>query len=269
MLKKQIDSTRNWLGRAGTVAGAAALAASLGSPHALVLAVPATIGAAGLGAAVSIRPWRENVPGALTALYVAPSVLLLGEMAVFQMFDGANLGECLAAAIWAAGTWWVRPARLAVSLVKPAASDGDAKAGLAPVRLAVPGNPAERLTAFWAQAVAIEGSVAPGTRLERCEVTGPCDFRAEIVAPPGVPVPDISVTKLSALFNIPPELISVGPVPGSGTGRKQLTVSSGQAAGVTTADIYALWATHVAPQAMPGSVVTAIRHGSTKTGPSA
>lgn len=252
------QQARSRLGRAGTVAGAAALTAAAFAPQTLAATAPCVAGAVGLGVLVSIRPWRDDVPDAVTALYAAPGALLLGEMVAFRMVGtGLQWPELIAGAVWIGGTWWVRPARLAVLL---AGSDS----APAKTSAAIESGPAGRLTAFWAQHVACEDGAAPGTRLEKVHVAGPQDFRAEIVASRGKAVPSIPLAALSALTDIPAALITITPVQGSGAGRMAWTVRPAAAPSATGTDLQSVWAAHVATKAMPGAVITRITRGSTK-----
>ncbi|GCD99740.1 hypothetical protein [Embleya hyalina] len=263
MFKHAFARARDTAGRAGTLAGAAILTASTLDAQAALYGAPAALGVAALGA-LTLRPWRESVPAEITVLYMTPATLLLIEAGTFRLIPGTHWGEALFAAIWASATWWVRP-----SLVAHALADIDppttasTKAEQACVALELAATPAERLVAWWAAAVACDGGAAPGTHLEYPEVDGPCDFAAEIVADVrGVPVPDIPLAKLSALTDIPLDLITVGPVPGCGAGRKHLTVGTRRRE--QDDDIQARWERQVASKAMPGSVITHIRYGSTK-----
>jgi len=267
-----LDKPRSWAGRAGTVIGAAALTASLYTSHALPLAATGSLAVTGIGVLASVRPWRSDVPGAVTMVYGAAPALMLAEMATFRTLialrvvgGGAHWPELLAEAAWAGSTWWLRPGRIARELADQVST---APTGI-PTAVVVPQTPEQRLVAWWEQAAAVEGGLAPGTHLEYPQVDGPRDLRAHIVAPPGLPVPKISITALSALTDIPPELITIGPVPGSGTGRMAWTVAS-----FTTQDAepetqltdQEVWAQRIAPQVMKGSVLIDVRRGNTKTG---
>lgn len=252
------QQARSRLGRAGTVAGAAALTAAAFAPQALPVAAASVVVPTAIGVLVSIRPWREEVPGPVTALYAGPATVLLAEMAAFRIVgSGLQWPELIAEAVWAAGTWWVRPARLAVLL---AGSDG----APAKTSAAIESGPAGKLTAFWARHLACDDGAAPGTRLEKVHVAGPQDFRAEIVAARGKAVPAIPLAALSALTDIPVDLITILPVPGSGTGRMALTVRPAAAPSATGTDLQSAWAAHIATKAMPGAVITRITRGSTK-----
>lgn len=269
-LHDDVARVRDWSGRAGTVAGAAALTAALFTPQALPTTAPWIIGATAAGIATTIRPWRSHIPGLLPTLYAIPSTVLLGEMIAFQAVDGVHLAEVTAAAAWTTGVWWLRPARLATDLAQkatpPPATEvviPDATA----IDLTKAGTPEDRLAAFWQQHLAHDNGAAPGTHLENITVHGPRDFRVEIVAPTGQPVPTISTARLSALMDIPEDLIHIGPVPGRGTGRRELAVTPTPDGDTPQAlDLLTAWDTHIAPKAMPGARIIAVRRGSTQKG---
>jgi hypothetical protein len=120
---------------------------------------------------------------------------------------------------------------------------------------AVDAHPAAR---WWAEKVAVDGGPAAATVLEDVERTGPESLTAIIrSAVPGVPVPDISVRHLSALMDVPEELIAVGAVRGRGASVRQLTVGHAPQEN----DPIALWTQRIAPVAMPGSTITGINFG--------
>ncbi|MBT2898540.1 hypothetical protein, partial [Streptomyces sp. McG3] len=60
---------------------------------------------------------------ALTAsvLYAIPGVGLMGVLVAEQIVSGLHWGEALAVAVWAAGTWWLRPALTARHMLVPPA----------------------------------------------------------------------------------------------------------------------------------------------------
>ncbi|WP_371484844.1 hypothetical protein [Kitasatospora sp. NBC_00315] len=260
------DRARHWAGRTATVAGAAALTAAVFTPAVLPLATPVVLGTTVLSAAVSVRPWRRSTPGAVSALYASPSVFLLGEMVAFRIVPGAHWGEGAAVAVWAGLTWWQRPSRLARELVRPSAAT-PAVPDYAPVTLTA-GTPEEQLALDWARWAQQPKCPAAGTYLEYAVVEGRTEWRAQIVAVGGRPVPDIPISAISAITNIPEELISITAVPGHGAGRRQLTVtqSTGAEAAEAEMDPFTRWDKTIAPGAMPHSQLIAIRRGNTKTG---
>lgn len=259
--------TRDAVGRVGTVGGAAVLAASLVVPEAAAVALPAAAVAAGGGYLISIAPAGDKAPGWLRAMYAAPAVTCVAEAIAFQFAPGVHLWEVLATAGWTALTWWVRPSQQARDWVAEAAGTeaaavvyeqiGDAIAVQGAVQRT--GALEERLASWWAVHAAVEGGPAPGTHLERIAAVGPKEFAAWIVADvPGQPVPAVSVPRLSALMDIEEELFAVGPVKGRGAGYRRLRVGA-VAAGPE--DFAELWAQKIAPTAMPGTTVIAVRAG--------
>ncbi|MFJ8746640.1 hypothetical protein ACIRL2_45795 [Embleya sp. NPDC127516] len=261
MFKHAIDRARDRAGRVGTLAGTAALTAGMCDPGTVAYGAPAVACTAGVAVAASLRPWRESVQAEITTVYLTPTALLLAEMAAFRLIPGVHWGEAVAAAVWTGLTWWARPARTALFMIDIPPTGGEAEPASTALELAA--TPEEILVAWWAAAVSREGGAAPGTHLEYPQVDGPKDFEAEIVADErGMPVPDIPVARISALTDIPMHLITVGPVPGCGAGRKHITAGAVRRA---RDDINTRWERHVASKAMPGSVITDIRYGSTKT----
>jgi hypothetical protein len=111
---------------------------------------------------------------------------------------------------------------------------------------------------WWAQHVAIDGGPAPATVLDDVERTGERSMRAVIrSAVPGRPVPDVSIRHLSALMDVPEDLISITAVPGRGAGVRRLTVGTPDAG----TDLATVWTQRIAPVAMPGAVLTGVRVG--------
>lgn len=259
------NRARHLAGRTATVAGSAALTASLFTPAVLPPAVPVVLGTTVLSAAVSIRPWRRDTPGAMSALYAAPSLTLLAEMLAFRMVEGVHWGEALAVAAWTALVWWQRPSRLARELVRPSA--------LAPAvpdyqpQQQMPTTLEERLVWDWGRWAEEARSPVAGTHLEHAVIESRTEWRAQIVAEGGRPVPDIPVAVISAKTNIPEGLISILPVAGHGAGRRQLVVTEGpDPVAEQVKDPFEWWRTDIAPGAMPNSQLIAIRRGNTKTG---
>ncbi|MFB7675273.1 hypothetical protein ACFC26_28065 [Kitasatospora purpeofusca] len=262
----KLDRARHLAGRAATAAGAAALTASIFTPAVLPIAAPVVLGTTVVCAAVSVRPWRRSTPGAISALYASPPAFLLGEMVAFRIVSGAHWGEGVAVAVWTGLTWWQRPSRLARELVRPSALV-PAVPDYAPATAAA-GTPAEQLTLDWARWAQTDKCPAAGTYLEHAVVEGRTAWRAQIVAVGGRPVPDIPIAAISAITNIPEELISITAVPGHGAGRRQLVVSdrTENAGGLEQMDPFTRWDRTIAPVAMPHSRLIAIRRGNTKTG---
>ncbi|MFI7278561.1 hypothetical protein [Streptomyces sp. NPDC049879] len=258
-----VRTTRDAAGRAGTAVGAAALvaAAATGDP-ALMLALPVTAAATLGGYAVSV-PRDPRPHWLLRGLYLTPGATLTVQLLAAQAAGG--WWQWATAAAWSGLVWTVRPARWARDLITPPAT---APTGVETVHT-LAGGTAEtgpgvdltgpldaRLASWWTTLVACDGGAAPGTHLEQITVAGPREWSAHIVARPGEPVGDIPVARLSALTDIPAGLIALGDVPGSGAGRRQIRVGTS-----APADFAGLWAQRIAPRAMPGTTVTAIRYG--------
>nr|WP_107908860.1 hypothetical protein [Streptomyces chartreusis] len=263
-----VGHSRDAAGRVGTVGGAAVLAASLVVPEAAAAALPAAGIAAGGGYLVSMAPAGDAAPGWLRTMYAAPALTCVAEAIAFQFAPGVHWAEVLAAAGWTALTWWLRPSQQARNWAAEAAGTdaaatvyehvGDAVA-VQGQAVALTGSLEERLASWWAAHAAVEGGPVPGTHLERIAAVGPKEFAAWIVADvPGQPVPAVSVPRLSALMDIEEELYAVGPVKGRGAGYRRLRVGA-VAAGPE--DFAELWAQKIAPTAMPGTTVVAVRAG--------
>lgn len=266
-VRHAVTRTRDLAGRAGTVGGAALLAASLADAQSLTVALPAAALAAGGGYLVSVAPAEKDTHGAFKALYLAPAATLAAEAVAFQMATGLRWWEPLAAACWAGLTWCLRPSLRARDWISPPDTAQDVHEALTTVAQApepavdMSGPLENRLASFWTAHAAREGGCAPATRLENIHVRGPRDWTAHIVAAfPGEPVPEISVPRLSALTDIPEPLIRIDPVPGSGAGRRLLRVGEATSAPTSFEE---MWAQHVAPAAgLSGVSVVAVRRGS-------
>lgn len=255
--RRRIDAISSGTGRVATAAGATAALAGMVAPAAAAVALPAAAVATGAGL---VTLWLGQPPGhqrATTAvLYLMPGVSLAGVLAAECLVAGIHWGEALAALVWSAATWLVRPARIARRMVSaplpppPAAS----------VKPVVDAHPA---AAWWASRVAVDKGAAPGTLLTQIERTGETSMRAIICAAvAGQPVPDVSIRHLSALMDVPEDLISIGPVPGRGAGMRRLTIGASAA---EETDPTTVWEERIAPAAMPGAVLTGIRVGTPTT----
>ncbi|MCI3276280.1 hypothetical protein [Streptomyces cylindrosporus] len=244
-LRTYIAVARNYTGRAATLAGSAALTCGLFTDDFAAPTALATIAATGAGLlfATAFSLAHRFVTITARALYVTPGAGLLAILAAERIVPGTHWAEALAVAAWTAGVWFTRPARLARSLLgrEPA----PAVVATAPA-VVVEAHPLSR---WWAERVGVEGGIAPGTRLIDPKQTGPDSLQAVIAAPEGQPVPPISLAHLSALMDVPEELIAITTVPGRGAGLKRLTV--GQAP--TSSDPHAAWAEHIAAQVLPGT----------------
>ncbi|WP_133306024.1 hypothetical protein [Microbispora triticiradicis] len=65
------------------------------------------------------------------------------------------------------------------------------------------------------------------------------------------------IRNLSALMDVPEDLIDIGPVPGRGAGVRRLTIGTPD----LHSDPATVWAQRIAPLAMPGAVLTSVRIG--------
>ncbi|MFD3931721.1 hypothetical protein [Streptomyces sp. NPDC058614] len=260
-LRGRVALARNAAGRAATVAGTGALAAGIFTPDLYNTSVTCTIVCAGWGTLWSATLPRNTVGNTSMALYLTPSLSMAALLTAQHIFPGIDWwGQLLADAVWTAGVWAVRPARLArvfagrersltpdtIEKTKEVLAQTDPNTG-----------PQHPMAAFWAQYVALEDGAAPNTVLEQIERTGPGSMTAVIRSTlPGKPVPRIDLLELSAAINWPEDDITIEPVPRQGAGVRQLTV--GQAP-ETEEDPYTRWEKYIAPKGMPGTVITAIR----------
>ncbi|MFB8044161.1 hypothetical protein ACFC8F_23105 [Streptomyces hydrogenans] len=283
--RRSLDLVRSYTGRAATVVGTAGATAGLFTPALLGESLLATLGTTAAGLLFlplhkakktkSVREtershrgmasWTRKVPThqsrTAALMYVAPGaglgVLLVAE----QIVPGVHWAECLAVALWSAGTWWLRPGRAARHMLVPPLPPLETAPvdDLAVVEEPVYDHPAAQ---WWAEHAAAEGGVLPDTVLEDVEQTGERAMRAIIrSAVPGMPVPrvgDAEISRLSALMDVPEDEIKVQPVPGRGSSVRLLTVGT---AADAVLDARTHWATRIAPLAMPGAQITAINFG--------
>lgn len=281
--RRHLDTFRSRTGRVATAAGVAAATAGLFTPVATGESLLATAVATGAGLVflptrratkfketkvvtehhdgMSVHIRREPTHQARTAsvLYAVPGVSLAVVLVAERMVPGVHWGEALAVTVWSAGTWWLRPARSARHMLVPPLPPLEKTADLVVQEQAADTHPAAQ---WWAERAAIEDGAAPGTLLEDIERTGENAMRAVIrSAIPGVPVPEISTRRLSALMDVPQDLITIGPVPGRGASVQLLTVGTANDA----LDAHSMWATRIAPLAMPGATITAINFGRMST----
>ncbi|WP_411575136.1 hypothetical protein [Streptomyces fradiae] len=278
--RRRLDTARSHTGRVATAAGAAMATAGLFTPEVTGESLVATVVATGAGLVFlptrrgRTKEVRENTydaEGRLTGsslrevpshqaktasvLYAAPGVSLMAVLVAERIVPGVHWGEVLAVALWSAGTWWLRPGRAARHMLVPPLPPVEETADVAVAEQPAYEHPAAQ---WWAERAAVEGGAAPGTLLEEVERTGESAMRAVIRSViPGEPVPDISVRRLSALMDVPEDLIAVGPVPGRGASVRLLTVGTADEA----LDARTVWATRIAPLAMPGATITEINFG--------
>jgi hypothetical protein len=255
--RAHLAATRSRAGHLATAAGTAAATAGLFTADYTGDALLGTLAATGAGL-VFLPTGRASGHQKYTAavLYTAPGVSLTAVLLAERIVSGTHWGEALAVAVWSAGVWFLRPAWAARRmLVPPVPAPAPAADVELPQQAAAGAHPA---ALWWASKVAVEGGPAAATVLEDVERTGPESLTAIIRSiVPGVPVPDISVRHLSALMDVPEDLITVGPVRGRGASVRQLTVGHPPADN----DPVAVWTQRIAPLAMPGSTITGITFG--------
>jgi hypothetical protein len=260
LIRGHIAVARDRVGRLATLAGATALTAGAFMPDPFPFTGLAAIGTAAGGAlwALTVPPGR--VRDTALALYLAPSITMGAIATAERVIHGPHWWQLLADAAWAVAVWWLRPARTARVLAgrEPRLTEEAIRAAReAAAQAAGQGGVQHPMADWWAQRVAIEGGVAPGTALVDVEQIGPKALRAVIrTTADGTPVPVISVPHLSALLRWPEEEIVIGPMPGRGANERRLTV--GQAA-ADSGDLFERWSQHIAPKGMPGTVITSIR----------
>jgi hypothetical protein len=283
--RRRLDTARSYTGRAATVLGAGAATTGLFTQGLYGESLLATAAATGLGVAVlptwkavkfkevkvrtehhngfSVSTEKEPTHQARTArlLYAAPGAALLGILTAEQIVPGFHWGEALALAVWSAGTWWLRPGRAARHMLVPPLPPLETTGDLVVQEQPDVGHdhPAAQ---WWAEQVGVEGGIVPGTVLEDITRTGEQAMRGIIRAVvPGQPVPpikDTEISRLSALMDVPEDLIKVGPVPGRGASVRQLAIGEPDAGAL---DAETFWATRIAPLAMPGARIAAINFG--------
>ncbi|MFI5526871.1 hypothetical protein [Streptomyces platensis] len=272
--RRRLDTARSHVGRIATAAGTAAATAGLFTPAVTGESLLATALATGAGLLVlptgraarraaasdGEAPAPHHQANTAMALYAAPGVSLLGVLIAERIVPGVHWGEGLAVAVWSAGTFYLRPSRTARHLlVPPLPPLKKAAADLVVQEQPAYDHPAAQ---WWAEHVAVEGGPAPDTVLEAIEQTGERGMRAVIrSAIEGEPVPDISKRRLSARLKVPVELIQVEPLPGHGEDVQRLLVGEAD----EDLDARTLWATRIAPLAMPGASITSIAFGSMTT----
>ncbi|MGI5493902.1 hypothetical protein [Microtetraspora malaysiensis] len=256
--RRALDTVRSGTGLLATAAGALAAAAGLFIGDLTGTALVADV-ALSLGGLATLRLWKQDGHQKATAsvMYLAPGVTLAALLVAERIVPGPQWWDALGLTIWTTGMLALRPARMARLMMSPPAPPPSAD--LAPVQeqtaAVVDGHPVAQ---WWTQRVAADGGAGVGTALEDIEQTGPSSLRAVIRSiKPGEPVPDISIRRLSAVMDIPEDLIEIGAVPGRGAGVRRLTVGQPDA----EADPATVWAQRIAPAAMPGAVLTGIRVG--------
>lgn len=262
-LRGRIAVARGYVGRTATLAGTAGLAVGALTTDTLPFAV--TLAGAGAATAWGLA-WSATLPAgrvrdAATALYLASPVSAAGLLVTEHLVHASpTWWEFALDALWAVATWKVRPARMARVLagrersLTPQAVQQVQEQQAADLAVTGSNHP---MSLWWAQRVAVEGGVAPGTVLTDVERTGEKSMTALIrAAAPGTPVPTISITALSALLDWDEEEITVTKVKGHGAGIRRLYVGI---APQQVIDPYTNWVQNIAPKGMPGTQITEIR----------
>ncbi|MFD8463297.1 hypothetical protein [Streptomyces antimycoticus] len=252
-LRTYIDTARARIGRVATTAGAVTLTAGLFTDAVTLPGLTAALGAALLGVGFSPRliAAHDKARPIAMMVYASPHAGMAGILVAEHVASGgvARLVEAGAVTAWTAGVWWIRPASLAKRIAKPWPSDETTEGQPQETAPAVQelADPAAR---WWAENAAREGGIAPDTRLVATKRID-ADRKAAVIAAttPGEPVPEISITRLSALMDLPEELISIDPIPGRGAGLRMLTIGKKREASADT------W-TEIARTALPGVELT-------------
>ncbi|MDW6061346.1 hypothetical protein SAZ11_29180 [Streptomyces sp. FXJ1.4098] len=188
---------------------------------------------------------HQKVKPVAMMVYASPHAGMAGVLVAERLASGdvARLVEGGAVAAWTAGVWWIRPASLAKRIARARPAEDQPQETAPAVVDQVPTDPAAR---WWAENVAREDGIAPGTCVIATQRID-ADRTAAVIAAttPGEPVPEISITRLSALMDRPEELISIDPIPGRGAGLRMLTVGKKREAPADT------W-TEISRSALPG-----------------
>ncbi|GGZ96875.1 hypothetical protein GCM10010371_66000 [Streptomyces subrutilus] len=248
-------------GRAASVAGAVVLTGGLGADSLTLPGTLAIAATAAVGVAANVKLWRapENVRATAIAVYVAPhagcAALLVGERLAPDT-PLSLLVQAAAAALWTGAAWWLRPGIVARDLVDAALAEGllgaaEAETGDEDQAPALPVY-ASAQARWWGETAAVEGGIAPGTvLLDHQQVTDDCLALVIGAAEHGRAVGKIPVDGLSALLDLPEELIEIGPVPGRGAGVRLVVLGRRPQPAEETADDAQVWA-QIAATAMPG-----------------
>ncbi|WP_019074382.1 hypothetical protein [Streptomyces hokutonensis] len=273
-LRTYIQTTRragsaavSGVGRLATLAGGGAMVAGLFTDAGTLPAILTTV-AAGLGGAfLSPRfqlahPMKKPI---VYTIYLTPHTVLVSNLFTELAWDATEgrLVQGGVAVLWTAGVWWLRPGKLAKRVAKwpepvvepdDTEADQDGAGAGAEVAIAIPDDPAGR---WWALNAAKKDGVAEGTRV--IAVRAIEDGRRVAVAltaiEKGEPVPDIKIKRLSALMNVPGELLEMQEIPGRGAGFAMLLIGPRPEAGPARDED--VWA-EIGRSALPGVTLTEI-----------
>ncbi|MFI8944785.1 hypothetical protein [Streptomyces syringium] len=253
-------------GRIATAAGTTVLTGGLAIDSLTGPGALAAVTTAGLGLATNIKILRApaSVRATAIAVYAAPhagcAAILVGEC-LAPAGPTSVLVQAGIVALWTGATWFVRPGFLARQIADEAAAQEIAQAAEEEAEAADVVVPAQDAYAspqarWWAERIATEGGIAPHTvLLEHQQVSPHCVAAVIGSARRGVPVPEISTARLSALLDVPEDLIEIGPVPGRGTGVRLLVIGErpqpAETAEPKAKGDEAMWA-EIAATAMPG-----------------
>ncbi|MEU1895753.1 hypothetical protein [Streptomyces pristinaespiralis] len=253
-------------GRVATVAGTAVLAGGVLTDSLAGPGVIAAVATAGLGLAANIKILRAptSVKATAVAVYTAPHAGCVAVLVGDRLAPAGPVSVLVQAGIvvlWTGATWWMRPGLLARELVDETAAQEnaeDAEDAEAAIDVVVPAQAtyASPQARWWAEQVATDDGIAPQTvLLEFQQVSERCMAAVIGSVQRGMPVPDISTARLSALMDVSEELVEIAPVPGRGAGVRLLIVGQRpQTAGAeakTTGTDEERWA-EIAATAMPG-----------------
>ncbi|MDW8805518.1 hypothetical protein P1P68_12195 [Streptomyces scabiei] len=274
-LRTYIQTTRragsaaiSGVGRLATLVGGSAMTAGLFTDAGTLPSILTTI-AAGLGGAfLSPRfqlahPLKKPI---VYTIYLAPHTVLVSNLVTELVWDAteARLVQGGVAVLWTAGVWWLRPGQLAKRVAKwpePVVETDDTEgdqdgtgAELDEAAVELPDDPAGR---WWALNAAKKDGVAEGTRV--IAVRAIEDRRRVAVAltaiDKGEPVPDIKIKRLSALMNVPEQLLEIQDIPGHGAGFAMLLIGpKPEAAPAADEDVWA----EIGRSALPGVILTEI-----------
>jgi hypothetical protein len=248
-------------GRAATLAGACAAASGLFTSHLTGYSLIADA-VCTLGGLWTLRLWRPDgqQKTVATVLYLTPGISLAALLAGEYVIPGTHPVEAGGLLLWIVGTWVARPAEVARRMLWPTLTrTAAASAELATVEAEETDVSQHPAAQWWAVHAAISGGVAPHTALNDVQQTGERSMRAIIRSTvSGKAVPNISIKDLSALTDIPEDDISIGPVPGRGAGVRLLTMGKPDP---EKDDLKKIWAEKIAPKAMPGTKLVAVRVG--------
>jgi len=255
------------VGRLATLAGGSAMAAGLFTDAGTLPAILTTV-AAGLGGAfLSPRfqlahPLKKPI---VYTIYLAPHTVLAANLITELAWDATEgrLVQGGVTVLWTAGVWWLRPGKLAKRIAKwpepvteadDTETDQDGTDTEAETAIALPDDPAGK---WWALNAAKKDGVAEGTRV--IAVRAIEDRRRVAVAltaiEKGEPVPDIKIKRLSALMNVPVDLLEIQDIPGHGAGFAMLLIGPKPEAGPAADDD--VWA-EIGRSALPGVTLTEI-----------